>query len=335
MHFTTKFSVNIAGKLVETVHSVKAKYDSKHIGGKCDIVVPLNCRIRYANGAHDFLTSYPMNQFKVGDDITITASYPNTQLPDVQVFKGNVFEFKEGTPCTIRCIDYLPLLGHMQNFNAVSITLKALIEKILVGTGITLILPTVDMTLVDITFRTMSPWAILEYLKKSIGLNISLQGTRLYVNVASNSLNIIKYRSDRNIHLCGLQQPDTIWEGYKIKAWFLQPNGVRDSLEVGDKDGHLTEVYFYKVSGGLPVYNKLAAEALLKVRQRKYSGKVGTYLYPDCQLFDKVEYTDIRYPNRSGNYVITAMDITLDDSGFHREMKWAFLTDVLGLTISG
>jgi hypothetical protein len=329
MHFTTSLSVIIGGKLIKTVHSVKTKFDSKHIGSTCDIVVPLNTQIEYVNGKHDQLTAYTLSAFKVGDPVSVTASYPNTGFAPVTIFNGTVYEFTEGMPCSIRCIDYQNLLGHMQNITKYTGSLQGLIQKILAGTGVSLILPTVSMQLYQITFREMSPWSILEYIKKNIGLNISLQGTKLYCNVASNTLNTVIYRSDRNIYHCGLQQPDTVWQGYKVKAYFIQPNGVKDSFELGDNDGHMTEVYFYNVPTDLKTYQMLAASALDKCRQRKFSGEVNGYLYPDCQLFDKVQYTDVRYPDRNGNYVITELSHDISDKGFHRQMKWAYLVDFL------
>lgn len=330
MFFATDLIVSINNQVLETVHSVKTKFDSKHIGSTCDIVCPLNSQIDYADGIHDFLPNQVLNKFKVGDKVNIKATYTNISEPYVTVFNGTIFEFKEGMPITIKCIDYIKLLGNVKDYRWKSITLQTLVMTILQGTGITPILPIPSMEFTNLTFRQCSPWQILTYIKKNIGLNISLQGDRLYVNVASNTLNKVIYRTDRNLHNNdGLQQPDTVWQGYKVKAWFLQPNGVRDSLEVGEGDGHLTEVYFYNISGGLPAYQKLAAEALVKVKQRKFSGKVRGYLYPDCRLFDQVQYTDLRYPDRNGNYVVTELSHDISDKGFHREMTWAFLLDVL------
>lgn len=332
MHFTTDLVVSIDGKTINTVHSVKTKFDSKHVGSTCDIVVPLNAQISYVDGTNDFLTSLiapTLTTFKVGDPVIITASYPNINGPSITIFSGTVYEFKEGTPCVIRCIDYLPLLGHMQNITSYTGSLKNLVTRILQGTGISLMLPTVDLNLYKITFRTISPWAILEYIKKMIGLNIALQGDQLYVNVASNTLRHVGYSSDANLYDCKLQQPDTIWQGYKVKAWFLKENGVRDSFETGDTDGHLTEVYFYKVQADINTYTRLANEALIKIRQRKFSGHVSGYLYPEVHLFDRITYKDIRYPDRSGDYVVTEISHDISDAGFHCHMTWAFLLDVL------
>lgn len=327
MHFEAKFSVTIGNKLVKTIHSVNTKYDAEHIGASCDIALPLNSTMQYVDGKHDLITAYTLTAFKVGDPVTVIASYLG--YPDVTIFQGNVFEFKEGMPCTIRCINYLSILGHIQNFTG-TITIKNLITQITKGTGINLMLPTIDLTLNKITFRSMSPWAILEYLKKNIGLNIALlDNSNLYCNVASNTLDTIVYKTDRNILTCELQQPDTVWQGFKVKAYFVKENGTKDSVEIGDTDGHLTEVYFYKIAGGQPTYLKLANQALVRCRQRSFSGSVETLLYPVPKLFDKVEFTNVRYPDQSGNYVVTGIQHSLSDKGFRIKMKWAFLVDFI------
>lgn len=330
MHFVAHLKVEIAGQIINTVHSVKTKFDSKHIGSSCDIVVPLNSVISYDDPRNTYLPAIKINPliaFKVGDPVTVTAWYDG--YPQLVRFQGFVFEFKEGMPCTIKCIDYLPLLGHMQNLHFKSVTLKNLITQILKGTNITLQLPTLDLTLVDLTFRTVSPWGILMYVKKGLGINISLQGNTLYCNVASNTLDEVDFSTGRNIHETGLQQPDTVWQGYKVKAWFVKENGVRDSLEVGDTEGHVTDVYFYRVQADINTYTRLANEALIKIRQRKFSGKIKGYLYPDVKLFDRLSYTDLTYPDKNGNYVLTAYEETFSDEGFHKEMTIAFLVDNL------
>lgn len=331
MDFDTAFSVTIGDKLILTVHSVRTKYDSSHLGASCDIVVPLNCRVQYNNGKNEVLTEYALNEFKTGDPVTVKASYPNTGFGDVTLFEGSVWEFKEGMPCTIKCINYLALQGNIKDYHYKSASLKTIITDLLSATKpkVNLILPMPDINLVDFTFRSVSPWAGLEYFKKTLGLNISLRGSDLYCNVASNTMNVVTFSSDRNIFKNDMQQPDTVWQGYKVKAWFINANGSRDSIEVGGKEGHMTEVYFYKVAGGEAVHQRLATEALNKCLLKKYSGKVHGYLYPIVQLFDKIKYTDIRYPARSGEYVVTGLSHTLDDSGFHVEMQWAFLTDFL------
>jgi hypothetical protein len=359
MFFNAKISVVIGDKAVQTVVAVDTKNESSEIGSDCSIIVPINCRIQYVNGKRDYLTDYPKNLFKVGDSVTIKAWYEGYDT--VEVFTGFVADFMEGTPLEIRCMDYSYWMNQgtfgskrvllKKNRKSTgthesvgssfkSITLQNLLQQLIDFTNntidataenanhIELLLPVPDLTLVDLTFALMSPAAILAWVKKTIGLNISLQGTQLYCNVASNTLRTIKYRTDRNVLSSDLQKPHSLFQSYKVKAWFIRQDGTRDSFEVGDSNGTMREVFFYRVQRDTVLYRKLAEEALKKIKQEKYNGSIETLLYPDCKLFDQINYIDIRYPDRSGNYVVTGIGFSLTENGYRRKQKLSFLSEI-------
>ena len=362
MYFNAHIQVTIAGKLVNTVVAVKTDNESQHIGSFCDLVVPLNCRIQYKNPDNNlvYLTDVATNLFKSGDAVTINAWFDG--FPVINVFTGYLYDFIEGTPLTIKCLDYiywfnLGIFGNKRVLikaatkkkNAVtsvgssykSISLKNLLQNLVDFVNdtiddnsdsvehVALYLPVFDMQLVNITFALMSPAAILEYLKKELGLNISLQNNLLYVNIASNTLSVVKHATDRNvIRKPRLQRKEASFQKLKVKAWFINQNGTKDSIEVGDTvNGTLREVFFYKVADK-STYLQLANEALLKYSQHKFNGEIETLLYPDCNLFWKSEYTDIRYPSRTGEYVITGMNFDISEKGYTRKIKMAFLSDL-------
>jgi len=76
-------------------------------------------------------------------------------------------------------------------------------------------------------------------------------------------------------------------------------------------------------------YYDLAEQALLKIRQAKFSGTVETRLYPFCDIFDRAIYYDLSYPDRNGTYVITQKSYKLDSTEFKQTLKLAYLADVL------
>ena len=324
MYFETNLKVVIANKLLKTVVAIRTKNESAHVGSECELEVPINCRIQYLDGRNTVLTDYPSVLFNVGDPINITASY--TGYPTVQVFSGFVADFDYGMPMKIRCADWIyPLNQGTITISKYNGSLKNLLIQVLKGTGVTLMLPVFDLTLVNITFRLMSPAAILEYLKKEIGLNISLQGSQLYVNVASNTLGSVIYRTDRNIIKANLQKNNTLFENYRVKCWFIQDNGTKTSIEVGNTTGRMREQWFYHIPNNPATYQKLATEALNKIKQQMYTGHVETYLYPDCQLFDIAHFKSIRYPDQNADYVITGNDFEINKEGWHRKLKYSFI----------
>ena len=123
----------------------------------------------------------------------------------------------------------------------------------------------------------------------------------------------------------------------------MKENGTKDSFEVGGDDGHLKEAWFYKVvpdkktvtyidkdkkSVSVPQnYWDLANEKLLRFKQVKFAGTIKKYLYPVCDLFWRVDFKDVRYPDRSAIYVITGYDFEINENGCEDILKVAFLAD--------
>ena len=305
------------------------------------------------------------------------------------IFEGFVYDFYETTPLKIKCLDYIywfniGIYGANYVWTKKSKGVKAkggvgksftkiefadLLQDLIDWTNenilnywaengdpnydpvfITLIRPEFSFELVNISFANMSPAAVLEWLKRELGFNISLIGSQLYANIASFTRNEINLQSDINVIECNLQSTNltkkrtrksrganSVFTRIKLKCYFEKEDGTKDSFEVGDSNGQLREVFFYKVDkGNLTLidgqqvydnYYKYAQEALNKCYQTMYKGTLEQYLYPIVNVFDKVNYTDLRYPDRDGSYVVTALDVKLDDRGFHRHLKLAPLTN--------
>ena len=325
----------VVSKFLKSIISVHCSNDSAHLGGDCELVVPLNSRIQYADGKKDYLTAKSTILFQSGDFIEINAKYEGYSWKNV--FKGYITDVIEGNPTRIKCVDYIYKLNTAPvSIHYASVTLKKMIEDLIKDTGITLGKDTFDFTLKDITFSMMSKAAILESIKKDMGINISLSGTELYCNVASNTTQMVKIQSDRNVRSdpngssgCDLQKANMSYQKLKVKAWFENQDGTKSFVEVGDADGQTREMYWYKIPKDTKLYKKLANEALNKCKLAKYNGSITKYLYPDLDIFWKVEYIDLRYPDRSGNYVCTGIDFDFDQNGMKEVIKLSYLDDII------
>jgi hypothetical protein len=330
MYLNCHISITIGNKAIQTVMAVKTKNEAENIGSECDITVPINCRIQYKDGTHDYLTDQPRVLFNVGDAVAITAWCDG--YPVINVFTGYVYDIVEGMPCVIKCLDELyNLKKGILNLHFASISFKDLVDNyVLKGTGISLMLPTLDFNLVDITFPYMSPAGILQYFKKELHLCISLMGKQLYANIASNTLQTVIHRTDTNVVGAKLQRPGTAFQLFQVRATFLNANGTKSTITVGDtKDGQIHEVTFNKVAGDMAFYTKLANEALVNVQKRNFKGEIKTPLYPDCGLYWMANYTSIRYPDQNGTYQVMAHDFELDDKGFFRNLRYTWLVQPL------
>lgn len=372
MYFETSLSVLINGNPVTTVVSVKVSNDAQKVGSNCDVVLPLNSYIQYSdpNTLQTYLTAIRTDTFSSGDTIEITASYKG--YPTLTIFKGFIYDASLGMPVTVKCLDYvyffnLGIFGE----DRVSIKNKSGTKIKKAGTGIhyasaqfkdilqdlidfvnetiddqntgnpltdaahcSLMIPTFDMELQNLTFINMSPASILEWFKKELGFNISFFGSQLYVNLASNTTGQITLNTGRNVIESKLQttiklrtgkKANSAFEKIRLKCWFIRSDGTRDSLEVGDSSGIQIEHFFYNVVRNATNYETLANAALLKATQHKYRGELEILLYPQVDLFFTVDYTDLRYQEKNGVYVVTAITIELGEKGFHQRLKVAWL----------
>lgn len=376
MNFETQLNITINGAPIVTPVSVKISNDAQKVGGSADVIVPLNSYIEYSdpNTLQTYLTAIRTDTFSSGDTIEIIASYKG--YPSLNLFKGYIYDFLLGMPLTIKCLDYvywfnLGIFGEDRvnilnkkgtkvkrsgtGVHYASIQFKDLLQQLIdfvnetiddsnTGNPLTdaphcsLMLPTFDMQLVNLTFISMSPAAILEWFKKELGFNITFYGPQLYVNLASvtngsitlnTGRNVIESKLQTTLKIKGNKTANSAFEKIRLKAWFIQENGTRDSLEVGDPNGVQIEHFFYKVVRNATNYETLANAALLKAQQHRYHGELEILLYPDCDLFFTVSYTDLRYSEKNGVYVIIAMTIELGEKGFHRKLKLAWLGDLI------
>ena len=352
---------------IRDVVSVRIENDCQHIGASCDIVLPLNARIEYTDGKKDYLTAASISTFQSGDPILVKAKYDGYESESeadengfITVFEGFLYDFYEGNPLKIVCQDWVFKLNQKaisisypdKKGNPSSISMQNFINDILDNTGVAMLPieseyyrpdgtkvtnPTFNLMLQDIHFTLMTPAAILNWIKKEIGINITLMRDKLYVNVASNTTSTVKFDTRYNVKTSDLQttnltrgkKAQSVFLKLKLKAWFIQTNGTKDSIDnVGDPDGQLREVYFYNIPRDQTKYKQLAAEALEKFKQRRFNGTITTYLYPYCDLFWRVEYRDYRYPEKNGIYVITSITTDLDENGYKRELKLSYLADL-------
>lgn len=358
MYFDTNLTVTINGQNVSTIVSVKTSNDAAKVGASCDLVAPLNSYISYSdpNTLKVFLTAIRSDTFPQGSSVSIIANYVG--YAPITVFKGFVYDAVLGMPLTIKCLDYiywfnLGIFGDKQvqttnksgskiknsgtGVNYKSVQFKDLLQQLIDFTNkqitasgtntplVTLILPTIDFTLVNLTFINMSPASILNYFKKNLGLNITFYSNQLYVNIASNTVGNITLNTGRNVLKSDLQTNLATFQKIRLKCWFQSPNGTRSWIEVGDSTGIQSEQYFYNVTNAGNLYTILANAALLRAQQHHYRGELLLLLYPDCDLFWIVNYTDLRYPEKNGQYYITGVYFEINEKGFRRKLKIAWL----------
>jgi hypothetical protein len=364
MYFKAHIKVTIRGITMPNIVSVKTSNDGQKIGQLCDVVLPLNCYIQYndKNNQQVYLNAELTNFFKSGDPVHVEAWYEGMDVIDV--FDGFIYDFVEGMPLVIKCMDYfyffnLGIFGNDRVFakkskNAkitskgqgvhyTSVVFKSLLQSLVAFVNRTItnynqtnnasVLPVtlstdINLTLTNLTFMNMSPAEILNWFKKTVGFNINVNNRQLYVALASSTLSNAVFNTGRNVIKSNLQKGAATFQRIRVKCWFIREDGTRDSFDIGDESGDMKEIFFYKIKRDGDIYERLAQNALLKYGQHKFSGEIETFLYPEADLFWTCDYTDLRYPDKSGRYTITKTEIHLSERGFRRRHKLSFLVDV-------
>lgn len=374
MYFNANLTVTINGQTATSIVSVKTSNDASKVGASAEVIVPLNSYFQYSdpNTKFVYLTAIRYDSFPQGVPINITASYDGFNV--ITIFSGFVYDSVLSMPLTIKCYDYvyffnLGIFGDKQvavknkagtkiknsgtGVNYPSVMFQDLLQQLVaftntqidlqnVALGLNtahceLILPTVNFELVNLTFIHMSCAAILEYFKKNLGFNITFFANKLYVNLASNTVGSINLNTGINVIKSDLQTNLAAFQQIRLKAWYVTVSGKRSYVEVGATDGIQVENHFYNIpdNSNQAFYLQLANEALLQAEQHHYHGSLELLLYPQCDLFYIVYYTDLRYPAKSGKYTIIGQSFDISEKGFHCNLKLAFLDTALYKYLTG
>jgi hypothetical protein len=346
MYFGCKFFIEVNGTMVlETVNSVSVDNDISQIGSTCEIILPLKCRVKNED-TNQYLIDYTTNLFKKGDTIEVTAWYEGYETtPDYgkqTIFSGYIYDFVEGTPLKMRCKDYAYILqinGEVNlSFSDRAYNFKEIVEKIIEGTGITLKPPYIEIPdLVNFNFSRMSRLACLEELKKQLPfLLMTMYNTQLFIGVATSEAKTIKLRTDTNVIDAKLQKPDGAFDNINVKVTFKKADGTKDIFEVepafgSDPKGESHEIPMFNFlvtkdgKADTALMNKYGKYFSDNLKMGHYKGKITTLLYPAIDLFDIIEFEDIRYKERSAKYTVRSVNTTLDKDGFHRELTVSYL----------
>lgn len=311
--------VSIGNKVIDTVSEILISNDKNRIGTTCVITVPLNSRIEMVEQTVIMPT---LQAFKKGDEVTISAWY--TGYDSIVVFEGYVLDFYEGTPLQIRCVDEtfnlrFPKGGNVTYSSGKSVKkFSEIAKKILSGTGVTLASDAVDFDCQNITFSDASPEACIEYFRKELHLSMNLIKKTIYVNYARNVIETRKLKSDVNVYEANLQKPDTAFQNIQLNVWGLDEKGRRVKYQAGNAGGEVHEmnvsILSTKNKKGVDTntHKKIIDSSLDNAKMGKFSGTFVSALYPVINLFDMIEYEDVRYPERSGNYIVQGTELKIN-----------------------
>lgn len=304
--------ITIGGKRFKRVHSVEIEQDIRRLEDVAVIKLPTTARlIREGNFITEVETA---KTFAVGDEVIIKLGYDGELA---EKFHGFVKKIHPNTPLEIHCEDATFLLKRKNCKKAwKATTLRAVLDFILDGTGISLEGEPPGVNFTHFYLQNVSAAKALQRLKDEYGLTMYFKSfKKLFVGLASdNDGTKIKYRFGVNVI-----EHDLKWEEeenvlLRVKAVHIRKNNTQVKKEVGDPDGELRTLFFYNLEKESDLERR-ALEELKKYRFSGYRGDFTTFLRPAVRAGNVAEITDPDFAERSGTYLVEKVTITYGEGG--------------------
>lgn len=340
--------VFIEGKSIGNFQSFELSEDRTTIANTATILIPIYAIGRYGE-SRDLPPSERIREtlagvmIKPGARIDVYCWYYDNEMfgrrfERLHVFSGFIRQVIGGFPSTLICEDYSFILrfGTIEGKNWLKRTsLTSMLEFCIPISNeafqlyrerqgfpefeefnrITLDLPNsaqAEFTL-D-TVNNISPYEAISKLLKmfSIYVNVDYEG-RLYagIGLGDKTKRNVLLATNENVIERDIKPTNGLFENYQVEVTGLLSDGSMYTRKIGDSEG-------------IPIRQFAASNEALRIDQTAESlmayllgdinkGTIKTLLYPDCRLFDFIEYTDTLFPELSDRYYVIGRNLKCDD----------------------
>lgn len=267
-----------------------------------------------------------LDQFKVGDPVTIEAGYNGEYARE---FTGYIREIDSDVPLTIYCDDQTwPLRQNNLVKSYRAVTLQQLLQEIL-PEGYAIEAPAVDLG--KLVIDNESSYAVLLRLMSDYGLYSRIQNNHLHVGLAYD------YGARSAVHTYIINAPaEQVYKGnvkknelkYKRKSDFkirfkaiaINGDGTKTEVMVGSRERDASERTLHFIGPMTEAQLKSTAESVMsKLVYDGYTGSIAGFGVPRTHAGDALFIEDRAETCRSGKYLIEKVEITYGEEGFTRK----------------
>jgi hypothetical protein len=316
--FVLNSNIKIGKHTFNRVNEVTIVEDIEKIGTTATIKVPMTAVLQRQG---KFISEVETTkQIAVGDKVSIQLGYNGDLNTE---FEGYVKSIQTTTPLSIECEDGIYVLKRKNLKKAFrQTTLKALLQFILVGTGISLANTVPTISFEKFYFKDVSAAAALEELKKEYGLTITTVSlNKLYVGLYSPVDNtVVKYTIGQNVIDNDLEFVNEADVKLEIKAVHVKKDNTKVEKTEGEKGGEKRTLYFYNLPLGTDL-ETVAKEEIKKYRYNGFKGGLNAFLYPIAHAGNIIQITDPQYKERQGRYLLKKVQISYGTGGARRKVN--------------
>lgn len=336
MAFTLNSDISIGSFKKVKPNSVKINLSLSNYVNKAVIKIPASARLVCA-AKEVSNTIQSAKQFNEGDKVIIKLGY-NGKL--VTEFTGFISRINIATPVEIECEGYSYQLRKTQPASKTfkNAELKEILKYIIKGTDIVLSKEIPGCVLQKIVINGHTGQEVLELIKKALGdlVYINFHDNELYAGLGYlDPKQTVTYRLGWNVIKDGnLKQHKASNDKITIIYRGKKKDGSQVEVAIKSKgqtavittegragNGGETKVYVTHAITDEPTLKKMAQAQLKKLSYDGYEGKITAFLQPFCQHGDKAKLIDKTYPERSGEHIVQAVEITYGMSGARRTVQ--------------
>lgn len=297
----------------------------------CRIVLPLQPYTINSSDYYDGRDSLSGNKirrvrstvFKKGDRMSVSVGYDGQNNC---VFDGFVKDINYAERLVLDCEGYVyQLRDKYINWSAKDATSMMVLQEVIRGTNIEISPNAANIQLGAVTFKNAPATKVLEWFARECACQVSMEGKWLYVGANRYA----KISPEREL------QKHKLIVGYDVISVDLKhatSDDVHINIVTKDQGGSVkrvksettrySNVKEVRVRAGLSAdYMKKVAKELQGVQSSDgYKGSATLFLFPCVRKSDSIELTDKRFTERSGGYIVEAVEGSYDSNGGRQKL---------------
>lgn len=292
----------------------------------CKIVLPLQPYTRnesdYSDGrdakSGNRIRRVPGTAFGRGDRVSVAVGYDGK---NGGVFEGFVKDINYSERLVIECEGYVyQLRDRYINWSCKSATSLMVLQEVTGGTDIVISPSTANIRLGAVTFKNAPATKVLEWFAKECACQVSMEGRWLYVGAARYTRISPERELRKHMLRVGYDVIDTDLKherGEDVQINIVAKEQSGSVKRVKSETTRYSNVKEVRVRAGLDAdYMQSVMRELQGVQNSEgYRGSATLFLVPQVRKSDSVELTDVRFPERSGGYIVEAVDGSYDSNG--------------------
>lgn len=253
-----------------------------------------------------------------GDAVTIRLGYGGDLREE---FSGFLTSVGADVPIVLECRDGLwKLLQQSFSASYKSAHVPTVVKDIV---GSAYKVEAMDATVGPVRFAKVRKSEAIKALTDEFGLAVYLKGDTVYCGVLFDSRSItVVYDLERNVRSSELKYRLAEEVSLKVTAKSLKRDGSEITVEVGDPEGEARTLNYYGIDSTADL-EKLAKTDMEKFKYDGFEGGFKGFGIPYCRYGDRVELRSSDHPERNGQYLAEAVNVSYGPEGFVRQIKLA------------